>query len=252
VAARRGKSRQDGQPVAGYPNRFGGRSGIAAGTSLNHAAAAIISPRFDSALGSALAFVLDQIPVGVVLVDESGRVVWMNRNAVTLISDGDGITLRDGRLEATSNGATPALDRLVEHAVASSQSGEARDPETIVLPRPSKAGSLVVVVRPVDRPGAGGAKRAAKAVIFVSEPKHGLRTSRQRLRILFDLTLAESNLVALLAEGLSLREAASQLGITSESARTYLKRAFEKTGTRRQAELVRLALAAATAGAGDS
>jgi DNA-binding CsgD family transcriptional regulator len=47
------------------------------------------------------------------------------------------------------------------------------------------------------------------------------------------------------------REAAAQLGVTQETARTYVKRAFLKTGVRRQAQLVRLALAAATAGALD-
>jgi DNA-binding CsgD family transcriptional regulator len=105
------------------------------------------------------------------------------------------------------------------------------------------------VIRPIESPEARQANGAAKAVIFISDPDQGLRASRLRLLQLFELTPAEANLVALLAAGHDLSEAADVLRITKESARTYLKHAFEKTGTHRQAELVHLALAAATAGA---
>jgi len=73
----------------------------------------------------------------------------------------------------------------------------------------------------------------------------------ERLCILFGLAPAECVLIALLAEGCSVRTAAERLAITHESARTYLKRALHKTGTRRQAELVRLVLSVATAGANE-
>jgi len=199
----------------------------------------------------AMAFVLDQIPVGVLLVDGAGHVVWMNRSAHARIHASDGITLCDRRPAAHSNRHRAVLDQLVERAVASSRRGATRDPEMIALPRESEAHSLVVLVRPVDRPGGCRAKGAARAVIFVWDPDHDLRTSRERLQGLFRLAPAESHLVSLLAAGCSLRAAASRLAITNESARTYLKHVFAKTGTRRQAELVRLALVTATAGAGD-
>jgi DNA-binding CsgD family transcriptional regulator len=54
----------------------------------------------------------------------------------------------------------------------------------------------------------------------------------------FDLTPAQARLVAYLAAGASLRSCAEELGIKYETARSYLKSAFLKTGTHRQAELV--------------
>ena len=237
-------------------SRVAGRSatpGLDGKPSVGSKIATHVPPRLDAGFRDveALAFVLDQIPVGVLLVDGAGHLVWMNRNARTLIHTGDGITLCDGRPAAHSVGDSAALDQLVERAVASSKRGATRDPEMIVVPRESEAHSLVAVVRPVDRPDGSRAKGAARAVIFLSDPDNDLRTSRDRLQGLFGLTPAESHLVSLLAAGCSLRAAASRLAITNESARTYLKHAFEKTGARRQAELVRLALATATAGAGD-
>ena len=59
---------------------------------------------------------------------------------------------------------------------------------------------------------------------------------------LFGLLPSEAKLAAALARGQSLAEAANQLGLTVETARNYSKKIFAKTGTRGQADLVRLIL----------
>lgn len=205
------------------------------------------SPDFQDA--EALAFVLDRLPVGIVLVDGSGRVVWMNCDARARLEAGDGLALRRGRLAARLHSETDAIQHLIERAIAATPSGKARDPEVLCLSRSGVAGTgLVIVARAVARRGSPPARGTAQAVLFLSDAEHQLHASRQRLRSLFELTRAESELIALLAEGCSLRTAAERLAITNESARTYLKRALQKTGTRRQAELVRLVLSVATAG----
>lgn len=61
------------------------------------------------------------------------------------------------------------------------------------------------------------------------------RLLEQRL----ELSPAQAQLAALLYDGLSLKQAASSLGITEGSARQYLRRIFIKTGTNRQIDLVR-------------
>jgi len=58
----------------------------------------------------------------------------------------------------------------------------------------------------------------------------------------FGLTPAEARLVALLAGGVSVTDAADRLGIVRETARNQLKSVFAKTGTHRQPELVSLVL----------
>jgi DNA-binding CsgD family transcriptional regulator len=54
----------------------------------------------------------------------------------------------------------------------------------------------------------------------------------------FHLTHAEARLVVQLVQGTSLRSSAQALGVKYETVRSYLKSAFLKTGTHRQAELV--------------
>ena len=60
------------------------------------------------------------------------------------------------------------------------------------------------------------------------------------LKDAFGLTDAESRFAGALFNSLNLSDAAQSTGITDSTARSYLKRIFMKTGTRRQPELVSL------------
>lgn len=62
------------------------------------------------------------------------------------------------------------------------------------------------------------------------------------LESLYGLTKAEAELVGLLTQGDSLDEAAKRRGVTVNTARSQLKQAFAKTGTRRQGELIQFIL----------
>lgn len=68
----------------------------------------------------------------------------------------------------------------------------------------------------------------------------------------YAITPAESRLMQLLVQGMTVAEAADALGVSLPTARTHLARLFDKTGTSRQADLVRLAMSALapTAGGG--
>lgn len=60
------------------------------------------------------------------------------------------------------------------------------------------------------------------------------------LRLLFDLTPTEARLARHLAEGVALQDAAAHLGVTYGTARVHLRAVFQKTGVRRQSDLVGL------------
>jgi len=68
---------------------------------------------------------------------------------------------------------------------------------------------------------------------------------------LFGLLPSEARLAAALAGGDSLAEAAVHLGLTIETARTYSKKVFAKTGTRGQTDLVHRILANGLVGPDD-
>ena len=62
------------------------------------------------------------------------------------------------------------------------------------------------------------------------------------LSIFYRLSPTQARLAARLVGGDTLAESADALGVTQETARTYLKQVFDKTGTRRQSGLIRLML----------
>jgi DNA-binding CsgD family transcriptional regulator len=101
----------------------------------------------------------------------------------------------------------------------------------------------VVPLSGADRVVIAGGGRA-EAAVFVQQVGGLAPLPGEVLVKLYGLTPAETRLLALLGRGLSVEEAADALGVTMATARTHLARVFDKTGTRRQAELVRLVMSA--------
>lgn len=84
--------------------------------------------------------------------------------------------------------------------------------------------------------GSGGAAVVLGMLRLPPSPASG----RRRLLVrLYGLTETEARLAEAIVGGASLEEAAHACGLTRESARTYSKRVFAKTGTRGQPDLVR-------------
>jgi DNA-binding CsgD family transcriptional regulator len=82
------------------------------------------------------------------------------------------------------------------------------------------------------------------AASSISDPDLQPNSDEYHLRELYALTAVEARLAVCLSQGKSVDEAASAMGVTVNTARTYLKRIYSKTGVRRQTELVRLLLLA--------
>ena len=76
-----------------------------------------------------------------------------------------------------------------------------------------------------------------------------MRKARERLNEHNALTQAEKTIIALLAAGLTLTEIAHSRGVKLSTVRAQMRIIFEKTGTRRQVDLVRLNLRCPKCGA---
>ena len=85
--------------------------------------------------------------------------------------------------------------------------------------------------------------RLATAMVLVADPEAAPAAPGEALRASYGLTAAETRVAEALLEHERLAEVAASLGVSLSTVRTLLQRAFDKTGTHRQAELVRLMLA---------
>ncbi len=93
---------------------------------------------------------------------------------------------------------------------------------------------------------AGDGDEPAPELIFNSLARAGLMLSPPTAPLAWGLTDAEGRVVNKLVDGQTLRQAAEDLGIGYETARTHLKRAMAKAGVRRQVELITAAIGAGT------
>jgi DNA-binding CsgD family transcriptional regulator/PAS domain-containing protein len=196
---------------------------------------------------AASADALDRMPTGVVLVDADGRILLANSAAERLLRLGEGLKVEAGKIRASVRAEDSRLQSLIATA-ASTTSGRGVHPGGVLaVSRSTRSRPLSVLVSPINLATISVSGRHAAAALFVSDPNELSIPQGGLLRNIFGLTGAESGLVMALCEGQSLADAADTLGITKETARTYVKRAFLKTGTSRQAELIavasRLALA---------
>ena len=80
------------------------------------------------------------------------------------------------------------------------------------------------------------------AILLITDPEQAAVVRGERLGQDFGLTPAETVFAVEISKGDGLQAAASRLGVSLTTVRTHLAHVFDKTGTRRQAELVRLIL----------
>jgi DNA-binding CsgD family transcriptional regulator len=196
--------------------------------------------------------VLARIETAVLTVDRTLRLYFANPAAQGLIRRGDGLRLDGDRLYARKASDTRVLAAAVGdgprglhtsgHATAASASVPADKSNAVVTVwRGDEAVAYRVAVFPLLHPRHAGKGAAAEAVLFVDAPPEASPAAEAELfQQAFQLTRAEARLAVHLMSGRSLTEAADLFGVSHNTVRSQLRVIFEKTQTRRQADLVRL------------
>ena len=180
---------------------------------------------------------IDTMPIGVAVLDRSGAVIEANARAKAALDAGSGLITANGGLAIDAGGRRVKLRELM---VSTSERGGASGEEVAALsvPRTSGQRPLTVMLLPLD-PTTESAEGPA-ALLFIGDPERSMRFDQSRIARLYGLSRAESRVAALLASGYRLEQVAEMLGIAYETVRKHLKQIFGKTGTYRQAELVRM------------
>jgi DNA-binding CsgD family transcriptional regulator len=179
---------------------------------------------------------------GVVLLDETARVLFANRTAEALIVAGDGLGVEEGRLTVT--GGDALLHSLV--AACAGHAEAAHGPGGPLHARRSAGWQpLHLLVAPFRMHGVVAeipwlGLRRPVAIVTISDPDADDARCKTVLQRWFGLTATEAAFAIEIARGGGRHAAAARRGISLSTARTHLTNVFEKTGTHRQADLVRL------------
>jgi DNA-binding CsgD family transcriptional regulator len=189
----------------------------------------------------AMAEVMNRLALGVMLVDRERRPIVSNRTAERLVALNDGLLLSADGLRASNRRDDSVLQRLLGQAIAGAHDSSHTN-RVMAISRPSGKRAFPVLIAPLLEGEPGDAAEDAVASVLFGDPDAKRAISPDLLQTFYDLTPAEAELVGLLAEGVSLEEAAKRRGVTINTVRSQLKNVFAKTDTNRQGELIRLVL----------
>jgi DNA-binding CsgD family transcriptional regulator len=183
---------------------------------------------------------LDGIAAGLLMVDAAARIVHANVAGHAMLAAGDVLHASGGRLTAID----PQADRSLRDIVAASGSGDAAVGVTgIAVPLAAGDGERYVAhVLPLTS-GArrrAGASYAAVAALFVHKAALATPAPPEVIARTYKLTPMELRVLLAVVEVGGVAEVAEALGIAGPTVKVHLSRLFEKTGARRQAELVKL------------
>lgn len=183
---------------------------------------------------------LDGLAAGLFLVKASGQIVHANASGHAMLADADVLRATGGRLLATDQ----QVDQTLKEIFAAAERGDtAVGVKGVAVPLRAREGEpFIAHVLPLT----SGARRragiayAAVAALFVR--KAGLDTCPplETLAKLHKLTPSELRVLLAVTETGGVPQAAQTLGIAETTVKTHLHRLFEKTGARRQADLVKL------------
>jgi DNA-binding CsgD family transcriptional regulator/PAS domain-containing protein len=195
---------------------------------------------FKTAQAATLADALDGLSASVLFVDSSGRITHANAAGCAMIAEGNVLRGSNGRLVAID----PDANRALRDVFLAADTGDAAvGLKGVAVPLVAHDGAPYVAhVLPL----ASGARRgaelsyAAAAAVFVQKAALAARSPLEAIAKTFRLTPMELRVLMAIVEVGGVPEVAEALGIGESTVKTHLGRVYEKTGARRQVDLVKL------------
>jgi DNA-binding CsgD family transcriptional regulator len=187
-------------------------------------------------LGAAFA----RLGIGLFVLDSLGRITLSNPAAQSFLGDGLDVVEERLRVRPSPQRGDPAM--AIQDAITASGAGWDMEPKPILVDRLQSSRPLALYVLPIPAPATAADQilTNARAIVLAIDPDGGGPPEPSLIRDVMGLTLSEARLASLIGSGLAPRDAAVQLGIAEETARTVLKRVFGKVGVSRQSELAAL------------
>ena len=185
-----------------------------------------------------LSVVVDLLPVAVVVLNGDRVPVFSNPAADRLVEGGRLFQLApSGALELADRAQQPLFDAFIEGLLAApADPGRALVAERFFVRRGLGSPASIIGSVCADFGGEAG------AVLCVRAPDLVAGLPGVSLRALFGLTQAEAALANALVAGESLADYSRRRKVSMHTARAHLKAVLAKTGTHKQAQLVRLLL----------
>jgi DNA-binding CsgD family transcriptional regulator/PAS domain-containing protein len=180
----------------------------------------------------------DGLAAAMVLVDAQGRVVHANTAARAMA--GGSISVRQGALVVDDRAVSAALkDIFAFSSEGDAAVGDRGISLALAAPDGEHYAAHVLPLSSGERRRAG-ARYSAVAALFVQHQAIDGPAAPELIARTYGLTLTELRVLVAIVQVGGVPETAVALGIAETTVKTHLHRVYSKTGTSRQAELVRL------------
>lgn len=186
---------------------------------------------------SVLVDAVEQFSVGTVLLDHGLNVIRLNEVAAAILAEADGIRLH-GKSIAIDSASHDKEFRALAKAATTGKPGEHR--AVMMIERPSGRRELALVMKPVALPDFMHTGHAPAVAVFLTDPSRQRMVQPDAVRKMFSFTPTEATIAAALANGLSVADTSTMLGIAKTTVRAHLRSIFSKLGLNRQSQLVHL------------
>ena len=197
---------------------------------------------FDLKVAEAATFAdtLDGLDAGLYLVDADGRLIHVNAVGQSILDARDILQEIRGHLAACDPRVNQALRDVF---AAAGQGDSALGTSGIAVPLIGQDGQHHVAHALPLTSGArrrAGVTYRAVAALFVRKAALAMPPCSEVIGKAFKLTPTELRVLLAIVELGGVPEVAAALGVADTTVRTHVSRLFEKTGTARQADLVKL------------
>ena len=185
---------------------------------------------------AALADTLDGLTAAMFLVDVDGRIVHANAAGQVMLGDGSVVSAAGGKLIFADQGTSASF-------VGAGSEDAATDAKNACLPLRARNGDdyiAHILSLTAGKRRQGGSAYSAVAAVFVRKAELELPHPMEVLAKRYELTAAEMRVLLAIVEIGGVPDVAHMLGISQATVKTHLQRIFGKTGTARQADLVKL------------
>ena len=194
--------------------------------------------RLDEMYGLVLS-VLDQLMIGVIIVDKQQRVVTANTSAHDISERSGAFKCSGGRVKMTAVEADATLTNILQRSIGTA-TGSANDQGgSLVVPSRRDHSKLLFDIMPLRDDGFSDADGVKGAAVFILDPTADYPFSTAGLREIFNLTNSETQVSQLLVNGLSVNQIAEQRDTRPDTVRDQLKSIYQKTDTSGQLDLLR-------------
>lgn len=184
---------------------------------------------------------LDGAHFGCALLNERGKLEWLNQYAEHIISREEVLCLRDGKLLAKDSAYQSVLDAQFDQALGLTR-GQPGAPQrsVVMLPKVEAQGHVELLYSALSPFGHPMIDDCKGVLVILADPDYVEEGVAGRLEQLYGLTPAEAEATQWLLSGSSIEQIAQIAGKSEHTVRNQLKSVMRKCNVSSQAQLVGL------------